>query len=217
MGREAGTMGRATGLPVPVDRAVPVVVAQVERVGQIGQVGKERPWIVWRAMSVESAVPVESSECAGIADLVWERSPWIGLAMVPGSFVSRPAVSSTAECRECSATYLPYRHLDAPVEVLGLEPLPQWIPVPRLEVRLWSRKKPASEPESPAGPVAVRFAKGTAVAPPGGRECAVYGRWSPVGFRRRIRRSWDDCSLLLGDHGRDALLLGRRRTPCPES
>lgn len=204
MGREAGTMGRATGLPVPVDRAVPVVVAQVERVGLIGQVGKERPWLAWRAMSVESAVPVEPSGCAGTADSVWERSPW-------------PVVSSTAACHECSATYLPYRHLDAPVEVLGLEPLPQWIPVPRLEVRLWSRKKPASEPESPAGPVVVRFAKGTAVAPPGGRECAVYGRWSPVGFRRRIRRSWDDCSLLLGDHGRDALLLGRRRTPCPES
>ncbi len=204
MGWEAGTMGHATGLPVPADHAVPVVVAQVERVGQIGQVGKERPWLAWRAMSVESAVPVEPSGCAGTADSVWERSPW---AMV----------SSTAECRECSATYLPYRHLDAPVEVLGLEPLPQWIPVLRLEVRLWSRKKPASEPESPAGPVAVRFAKRTAVAPPGGRGCAGYGRWSPVGFRRRIRRSWDDCSLLLGDHGRDALLLGRRRTPCPES
>lgn len=214
MGWEAGTMGHATGLPVPADHAVPVVVAQVERVGQIGQVGKERPWLAWRAMSVESAVPVEPSGCAGTADSVWERSPWV---MVSGSFVSRPAVSSTAECRECSATYLPYRHLDAPVEVLGLEPLPQWIPVPRLEVRLWSRKKPASEPESPAGPVAVRFAKRTAVAPPGGRGCAGYGRWSPVGFRRRIRRSWDDCSLLLGDHGRDALLLGRRRTPCPES
>lgn len=204
MGWEAGTMGHATGLPVPADHAVPVVVAQVKRVGQIGQVGKERPWLAWRAMSVESAVPVEPSGCAGTADSVWERSPWV-------------MVSSTAECRECSAAYLPYRHLDAPVEVLGLEPLPQWIPVPRLEVRLWSRKKPASEPESPAGPVAVRFAKRTAVAPPGGRECAVYGRWSPVGFRRRIRRSWDDCSLLLGDHGRDALLLGRRRTPCPES
>ena len=204
MGWEAGTMGHATGLPVPADHAVPVVVAQVERVGQIGQVGKERPWLAWRAMSVESAVPVEPSGCAGTADSVWERSSWV-------------MVSSTAECRECSATYLPYRHLDAPVEVLGLEPLPQWIPVPRLEVRLWSRKKPASEPESPAVPVAVRFAKRTAVAPPGGRECAVYGRWSPVGFRRRIRRSWDDCSLLLGDHGRDALLLGRRRTPCPES
>lgn len=204
MGWEAGTMGHATGLSVPADHAVPVVVAQVERVGQIGQVGKERPWLAWRAMSVESAVPVEPSGCAGTADSVWERSPWV-------------MVSSTAECHECSATYLPYRHLDAPVEVLGLEPLPQWIPVPRLEVRLWSRKKPASEPESPAGPVAVRFAKRTAVAPPGGRGCAGYGRWSPVGFRRRIRRSWDDCSLLLGDHGRDALLLGRRRTPCPES
>lgn len=197
-------MGHATGLPVPADHAVPVVVAQVERVGQIGQVGKERPWLAWRAMSVESAVPVEPSGCAETADSVWERSPWV-------------MVSSTAECHECSATYLPYRHLDAPVEVLGLEPLPQWIPVPRPEMRLWSRKKPASEPESPAGPVAVRFAKRTAVAPPGGRECAGYGRWSPVGFRRRIRRSWDDCSLLLGDHGRDALLLGRRRTPCPES
>lgn len=217
MGREAEMMGRATGLPVPADHAVPVVVAQVERVGQIGQVGKERPWIAWRAMAVEPAVPVESSGCAGTADSVWERSPWVGLVMVPGSFVSRPAVSSTAECRECSAAYLPYRHLDAPVEVLGLEPLPQRIPVPRPEVRLWSRKKPASEPESPAGPVVVRFAKGTAVTPPGGRECAGYDRWSPVGFRRRIRRSWDDCSLLLGDHGRDALLLGRRRTPCPQS
>lgn len=210
-------MGRATGLPVPVGRAIPAVVAQVERVGQIEQVGKERPWIAWRVMSVESAVPVESSECAGIADSVWERSPWVGLVMVPGSFVSRTAVSSTAECRECSAAYLPYRHLDAPVEVLGLEPLPQRIPVPRPEARLWSRKKPASESESPAGPVVVRFAKGTAVAPPDGLECAVYDRWSPAGFRRRIRRSWDDCSLLLGDHGRDALLLGRRRAPCPES